>query len=282
MLTSKILSDTLEFFFNEDDIKKNFNYTFKLPRKKVECHLKFKDDMTISGLPFFFEALNFLSDEKINYSEFLKYEGKKVLKNENFIIKFSTSFDIALSAERIALNLLQRSCAITTHTKKFIEIANEATILDTRKTTPGLRILEKYATQIAGAKNHRFNQTDVWMIKDNHKNIFGGLKEALKFFKSVNTFYTPIVLEIHSIEELKEALDLDVRHFMLDNFSLSMINEAISLKKNGVTYEVSGGVTLENLNKYDLKGIDAISSGSLTYGAAPVDISLKYYGTNDA
>jgi len=281
MINSIFLKDSIDFFLKEDDLAKNFQYLHSLPSGMVDCEIKFKDNLTISGIPFFFEVLNYISDVKINYSQFNEYENKDVKKEDNFVIKFQAPFNVVLCAERLALNLLQRSSSITTHTKSFIEKAknHNVSILDTRKTTPGLRFLEKYATQVGGAKNHRFSQNDVWMIKDNHKNYFGGVKEALEFFSSVNSFYTPIVVEVHGIEELKLGLGLNIKHFMLDNFSPSQVKEAIELKTSSVSYEVSGGITLDNIDTYLIEGVDAISSGSLTYGARQVDISLKYHRT---
>lgn len=282
MINSIFLKDSIDFFLKEDDLSKNFQYIHSLPSGMVDCEIKFKDNLTISGIPFFFEVLNCISDFKIDYSEFIKFENKDVKKDDNFIINFQAPFNVVLCAERLALNLLQRSSSITTNTKKFVTKAKDhkIEILDTRKTTPGLRFLEKYATQVGGAKNHRFSQNDVWMIKDNHKSYFGGVKEALDFFRSTNSFYTPIVVEIHSIEELKVGLELNIKHFMLDNFSPSQVAEALKLKVDSISYEVSGGINLENIADYLIDGVDAISSGSLTYGAKQVDISLKYHKAN--
>lgn len=282
MLKKIILKDSIEFFIREDDLHKNFNYIQSLPSELVDCTIKFKDDLCISGLSFFFETINYFLDEEIDYSHFLELEGKEVLKSDLFELKFKAPFNIVLCAERLALNLLQKSSSITTNTKKYTSLADlrSITILDTRKTTPGLRFLEKYATQVGGAKNHRFNQTDVWMIKDNHKNFFGGVKEAVQFFKGVNSFYTPLVLEVHDLSELEVAIDLNIKHVMLDNFTPDQIKDAVQVKPRGMTYEVSGGVTLDNINSYLIDGVDAISSGSLTYNAKQVDISLKYHRAN--
>jgi nicotinate-nucleotide pyrophosphorylase (carboxylating) len=149
-------------------------------------------------------------------------------------------------------------------------------ILDTRKTLPGYRAFDKYAVRAGGGQNHRFGQADVWMAKDNHKAFFGGLRGAIDFFKSMGSFYAPVVVEIHDLAELKEAVKLGVRHVMLDNFSPTEVQAAIAEKSEGMTYEISGGITLESIEKYLIKGVDAISVGSLTYGAPPVDISFKY------
>lgn len=265
-------------FYQEDDISRNFNYIQALPKDMVQCQLKFKDDMTIAGLSYFFEAFNYLQPGIVSYEKFLEYEKSIVKKKDNFQIEFELPFNVVLTGERIALNLLQRASAIATYTKKFTDIAKGSgvTILDTRKTTPGHRALEKYAVQAGGGKNHRFGQVDCWMVKDNHKSFFGGLKQALEYFENINSFYTPIIVEIHSLEELKAGLELNIKHFMLDNFSPAQIEDAVKIKKEGVTYEVSGGIGLHNLQDYLIDGVDAISSGSVTYNAPHVDISLKY------
>ena len=148
--------------------------------------------------------------------------------------------------------------------------------MDTRKTTPGLRTLEKYAVRVGGGVNHRFSQTDLWMIKDNHKSFFGGVEGAVNFFKNSGSFYRPIELEVHNLDELNEGREFGIKHFMLDNFSPKLVSEAIDTKLEGETFEVSGGVTLESLSNYLIDGVDTISVGKITYGATPVDISLKY------
>jgi nicotinate-nucleotide pyrophosphorylase (carboxylating) len=277
-MQSLALNSMLEAFFQEDDLSRNFAYVSKLPTDMVTCTLKLKDDMILAGLPFFFETFNFLLEEKLPYQKFLEFEGKRINRKDQEEIHFDLPFNVVLTGERIALNLLQRASAIATYTQKYVEKAKKYNIeiLDTRKTTPGHRMLEKYAVQVGGGKNHRFGQADSWMIKDNHKSFFGGLKEALDFFSSVNSFYNPVILEIHNIEELKQAMHLNVKHFLLDNFSPKLIQDAIKLKNEGVTYEISGGINLANLDDYLFEGVDAISSGSLTYNAPHVDISLKY------
>jgi len=273
------IQKSLEFFYMEDDLHKNFNYVSSLPEDQVQCSLKLKDDLILAGLPFFFEAFNYLLDTPIDYKEFLIHEGKTFKKSENNEIHFSLPFNVVLTGERIALNLLQRASAVATFTNQYVAKASKASvqILDTRKTTPGHRALEKYAVQVGGGKNHRFSQMDCWMIKDNHKSFFGGLENAVNYFKNMNTFYAPMIVEIHSIEELKQGLNLDIRHFMLDNFSPELVAEASKLKTAGVTFEVSGGINLENMDPYLIDGVDAISTGSITYNAPHVDISLKYH-----
>jgi nicotinate-nucleotide pyrophosphorylase (carboxylating) len=264
----------LSRFFEEDNIKGNAFYLRELPTDLVTCHLKIKSDLVLSGLPYLVGAFNFLG-ANLSYDDFKKYEGREYKKGA--VIDFVLPFSIALTGERIALNLVQRASAVSTFTKKFVDIAHEKNIriLDIRKTTPGLRSLEKYAVRVGGGFNHRFSQSDVWMIKDNHKTFFGGLKPAWEFFKNMQTHYQGVVVEIHSLDELKLAFDLGIKHMLLDNFSPSDLKAAVDMKKPSVTYEVSGGVKLENLSDFLIPGIDAISTGALTHSAPHVDLSMK-------
>lgn len=262
-------------FFAEDDLQGNAYYLNKLPIEKVSCTLKLKSDLTLSGLPYFLGAFNYLGADIENENEFLKSEGKDFSKGQS--LDFDLPFHIALSGERVALNLLQQSTRITTFTKKFVEAVSGTgiKILDTRKTTPGLRTLEKYAVRVGGGHNHRFSQADAWMIKDNHKAYFGGLPQAWNYFQSMQTFYQNIIVEIHSLQELELAIELGVSHVMLDNFSSENLKQAVRLKNKHMSFEVSGGVTLENIKNYLIEGIDAISIGALTHSAPHVDISMK-------
>jgi nicotinate-nucleotide pyrophosphorylase (carboxylating) len=275
LLNSKALAKFIESFYEEDMIYNNFYYLNSLPEDLVKCRLNFKQDLIVAGLPFFVEAFKFLGASEESFSSLLNEEGKK--KSQGDFFEFELPFSIAITGERVGLNLLQKASSVSTFTNLFVEKAkNYSTeILDTRKTTPGLRFLEKYAVRLGGASNHRFSQTDVWMVKDNHKKFFNGLKNAVQFFKDQKEFYKPIQVEIHDLLELEIALELKINHVMLDNFSPKDIKTALEMKKHWVTYEVSGGINLENIEGYLMEGIDAISIGSLTYGAPPVDISLK-------
>jgi nicotinate-nucleotide pyrophosphorylase (carboxylating) len=265
-------------FYAEDDLSGNAFYLKNLPTENVTCNLKIKSNLILAGLPYFVGAFNYLGSN-LSINEFEKYEGQHFSAGEN--ISFTLPFNIALSGERVALNLLQRTSAIATFTNNFVKRAapENIKILDTRKTTPGLRIVEKYAVRIGGGFNHRFSQADAWMIKDNHKNYFGGLKPALNFFRAMQTFYQPIIVEIHSLAEFKEAIELKVKHVMLDNFSADQIQEAIKIKPNDLSIEISGGVNLSNIDNFLIPGVDAISIGALTHSAPHVDLSLKFSKT---
>ena len=267
-------------FYNEDRIDENTYYLQQLPNDLVKCRLIIKDDLTLSGLSYFFSAFGYLGywDQNLFNEIFKSFEGKEFNKSDRTEIHFKLPFNVALSGERIGLNLLQHASAISTETKKYTSLANEkgVKILDTRKTTPGLRTLEKYAVRLGGGINHRFSQTDLWMIKDNHKSFFGGVEGAVNFFKNSGSFYRPIELEVHNLNELDEGRSLGIRHFMLDNFSPEQVDLATVTKRDGETFEVSGGINTESIKDYLIDGVDAISIGRITYGATPVDISLKY------
>jgi nicotinate-nucleotide pyrophosphorylase (carboxylating) len=277
-LLRSAIREQLKTYFQEDDLSRNSYYLQSLPSDLVNCSLKIKDDLVLSGLPYFFEAMNFFMNNELDYTSLLESEGKWFNKSDKKEINFSVPFSVVLTAERIALNLLQQSSSISTHTKRFVDKVKDTniSILDTRKTTPGLRALEKYAVRKGGGFNHRLGQADIWMIKDNHKKFFGGVEAAIDFFKSQGTFYNPVVLEIHSLEELNQAIELNISHVMLDNFTPELIKEAIKIKPSSMTYEVSGGLNLENLDGYLIEGVDAFSIGAITYNAPHVDISLKF------
>lgn len=277
-LFEKSIEADLERFFAEDDLASNVFYLQSLPNAIVECQLKIKSDLILCGLPYFVAAFNRLGGQ-LHEESFRKLEGTHNKKGD--VISFQLPFSSALSGERVALNLLQRASAVASFTHKFVSKAQKHNIkiLDTRKTTPGLRSLEKYAVRVGGGYNHRFSQADAWMIKDNHKTFFGGLKPAYEFFMKMQTHYQNIIVEIHSMDELTLAQELGVRHVMLDNFTYDQIRSAVAIKKPGMTYEISGGVNLDNVEHFCIEGIDAISVGALTHSAPHVDLSMKIKGS---
>lgn len=259
----------------EDDIDRNYFYQKSLPCDLVKCLLYVKSDLMLVGLPYFVEVFNYLGSTRL-WDDLLAYEGKTFLQKELRYFEFELPFNLAITGERTAINLLQHASSVASYTARFVEKAERMNIkiLDTRKTTPCLRILEKYSVRMGGGFNHRMGPSDIWMIKDNHKNFFGGLHESIKFFKQMNSFYSPLILEVHSLDELEKALTLKVEHILLDNFTIGELEQALLMKSKDVTYEVSGGIGLHNLDSYLLKGVDAISVGSLTSAAPRVDFSL--------
>lgn len=276
-MSTKSLLPQIQNWLDEDDLNRNFHYTRMLPKHPVKLQLRVKSSLTLAGTDYL--AATFIQLGSTNDFSFLStYEGMKL--GEGTVIEFPETmpFNLAVTGERLALNLVQHASSIATWTCKHVELAKAhgIRILDTRKTTPGMRSLEKYAVRVGGGFNHRLGQTDTWMVKDNHKTSLGGLTGALKFFQDQGVFYNNIVVEIHSIDELKEAISLGVTHVMLDNFSPEKIREAVELKKSGMTFEVSGGLNLNTIPQYLIKGVDALSLGSITYSAPRVDLSLKF------
>jgi nicotinate-nucleotide pyrophosphorylase (carboxylating) len=275
-MSIKSLLPQIENWLQEDDLTRNFHYTKTLPTHPVEMQLKIKSPLILAGTDYL--AATFLQlGSTMDFSFLAEYEGKKFSET---VIPFPETmpFNLAVTGERLALNLVQHASSIATWTEKHVALAapKGIKILDTRKTTPGLRSLEKYAVRVGGGYNHRLGQTDCWMIKDNHKTSLGGLKGAWKFFMDQGTFYNNIVVEIHNLEELQEAIGLGCRHVMLDNFSPELIKEAVKMKPAGMTFEVSGGLTMNTVPQYLIEGVDALSLGSITYSAPRVDLSLKF------
>lgn len=272
------LQPMIQQWLEEDDITRNIHYTRNLPELPVALTLKLKSDLVLAGTDYFIATFAALGLDSENLKFLKEHEGRAFKAGEMLVFPAPVPFSIALSAERLALNLLQHASSIATWTAEHVKVAasHGIKILDTRKTTPGLRSLEKYAVRIGGGYNHRFGQADVWMIKDNHKTCMGGLRGAYEFFKSQGTFYNDIIAEIHDLVELKEAIELGIQHVMLDNFAPDQIREAVKLKEPGITVEVSGGIRLNTIKDYLINGVDAVSIGAIVYSAPRVDLSLKY------
>ncbi len=271
----KVIENDIKLFLQEDDLHRHFGVAQSLPMDLVHCSLKIKSPMTLAGVAWFGATFNYLG-ANLPTNFLTELEGKEF--KDPYQVDFELPFAIALTGERVALNLLARASAVATHTKRFVDLSknSKTKILDTRKTTPGLRSLEKYAVTVGGGFNHRFGPTEMWMVKDNHKTFFGGVKNAVDFFRSQSSAYAPIEVEVHNLAELSEVLELGVNHIMLDNFSPEMVKQAVKTKKSNTTFEVSGGINLKTLKDYLIDGVDFISVGSLTYGAPPVDLSLKH------
>jgi nicotinate-nucleotide pyrophosphorylase (carboxylating) len=181
-----------------------------------------------------------------------------------------------LTAERTALNLMGRLSGVATLTRSYVQAVEGtgARITDTRKTTPGLRALEKYAVRCGGGVNHRFGLDDAILIKDNHVAACGGVSEALKRARSVAGHLTPIEVEVDGLDQLEEALAFQPQVIMLDNFSIEDLRTAVILTKRRVTLEASGGVSLETVRAIAETGVDVISVGALTHSAPVLDIGL--------
>ena len=183
-----------------------------------------------------------------------------------------------LKAERTALNLIQHMSGIATYTRKCVNAVagTKATIADTRKTLPGLRPLQKYAVTVGGGRNHRYNLTDAAMLKDNHIDAFGGIKEAVEALRQRAGHMLQIEVEARTLEDVKEALDCGVDVIMLDNMTTEQMREACALINGKAKAEASGNVTLDNIREVAETGVDIISLGALTHSVTAFDISMKW------
>lgn len=228
----------------------------------------------IAGMPIIALVFKRL-DPKIEINP-LSREGQKIEEVPLALARISGKASAILSAERIALNLLQRMCAVATTTSQFVEKAKKQkiAILDTRKTTPGLRLFEKYAVLVGGGENHRFGLNDAILIKDNHIQMSGGITEAVKLLR-LQYPDKPLEVECTSLEEVRESLNLKVERILLDNMSPHLVKEAIGLVQSRCFIEVSGGINLSNIDNYLIRGVNAISVGALTHSSMSVDLSLE-------
>ncbi len=186
-----------------------------------------------------------------------------------------------LTGERVALNFLQRMSGIATITRRFVDAVQgtRAAILDTRKTAPGLRILDKWAVRLGGGQNHRSGLYDMVLIKDNHIAAVGGIAEAVRRVRAGDLQGRPIEVEVTDLEGLREALALDVDRIMLDNMTLDEMRAAVELAAGRVPLEASGKVTLETAGAIARTGVDYISCGALTHSVQALDISLELRGS---
>ncbi len=235
--------------------------------------IRAKSGGVLAGLPFLQELFLMLGGV---YVKPLKSEGSEFEEGDT-IVELDGRADVILSGERLALNLLQSLSGIATRTREFVR-ALEGTgvrILDTRKTTPGYRFFEKYAVRVGGGHNHRFALYDMVLIKDNHKRVAGGLREAVRRVREKLSPAYKVEVEVENLEELVEALELEVDIVMLDNFSPEEVKEAVKIADGKVEIEVSGGINLENVREYAIEGVSYISSGSIIYGASWCDLSLQ-------
>jgi nicotinate-nucleotide pyrophosphorylase (carboxylating) len=185
-----------------------------------------------------------------------------------------------LKAERVALNFLQRLCGIATLTRQFVDAVGNSSvkILDTRKTTPGLRVLEKAAVVAGGGGNHRFGLYDMVLVKDNHLATFEGLTSLAGRIRQLRQERPNIRIEVEAddLEQVRAFVELDgIDVILLDNMTPAQIREAIALRRDGIKFEASGGVTLKNVNRIAATGVDYISIGSLTHAARAIDVGLE-------
>lgn len=245
-----------------------------LKDEKAEVNLIAKDKGILAGLDVFKRVFELL-DEDVTF-EFYFSDGDEV-NNKDLVGKIRGRAKAILEGERTALNFLQRMSGIATYTKKMVDAlaSKHVKILDTRKTTPNMRIFEKYAVTLGGGYNHRYNLSDGIMLKDNHIDAAGGIREAVEKVRSLNPFVKKIEVEVENFDQVREALKAKADIIMLDNMEIGEIREACKIINKKAIIECSGNISLGNINSYRDLDIDYISSGAITYSAGVLDLSMK-------
>ena len=265
-----ILSALREDITSEDITTNSVMREYQLGEVELIC----KQDGVIAGLDVFKRTFELL-DSKTEVT-FTKKDGDTV-KNGDKIGVVRGDIRVLLSGERTSLNYLQRMSGIATYTRSIADLlkGSKTKLLDTRKTTPNMRVFEKYAVKVGGGYNHRYNLSDGILLKDNHIGAAGGVKEAVQMAKEYAPFVRKIEIEVENIDMLKEALDAGADIIMLDNMSVEDMKEAVKLVSGKAETECSGNVTKENVERLVDIGVDYISSGALTHSSPILDLSLK-------
>ena len=242
--------------------------------QKGEVQLLCKQDGIVAGLGVFKRVFELLDSE--TEVEFFCQDGDSV-KSGQLMAVVRGDIRVLLSGERVALNYLQRMSGIATYTNSIAKLleGSKTKLLDTRKTTPNMRVFEKYAVKVGGGNNHRYNLSDGILLKDNHIGAAGSVAKAVKMAKEYAPFVRKIEVEVEDLEMVKEAVEAGADILMLDNMSPEMMKEAIKIIDGRAETECSGNVTRENIERLLDVGVDYISSGALTHSAPILDVSLK-------
>lgn len=275
-ISMKVNADQLIMSALQEDItSEDITTNSVMPHYQLgEVELICKEDGVIAGLDVFKRVFTLL-DESTEVT-FTCKDGDRVRKGEKLGI-IRGDIRVLLSGERTALNFLQRMSGIATYTSKIAQLlkGTKTKLLDTRKTTPNMRVFEKYAVKVGGGYNHRYNLSDGILLKDNHIGAAGGVKEAVQMAKEYAPFVRKIEIEVENLDMLREALEAGADIIMLDNMSVEDMREAVKLCAGKAETECSGNVTKENVAKLVDIGVDYISSGALTHSSPILDLSLK-------
>lgn len=272
LTVDKYIKLALEEDINGEDLSTNAVTT---PNSKATAELICKEDGIVAGLDVFSRVFSLLDSATI--VDFCASDGNHVIKG-NKIATITGHTRTILSAERTALNYLQRLSGIATYTKEMTDllVGSKIKLLDTRKTTPCMRTLEKYAVRVGGGCNHRYNLTDGILLKDNHIDAAGSVTAAINAARAYAPFVHKIEVEVENMSMVREAIAAKADIIMLDNMTVAQMKEAITYIDGRAKTECSGNVTLENISKLRLVGVDYISSGALTHSAPALDFSLKH------
>ncbi len=275
-ITVKINADRYIRMALEEDITSEDISTNCVMReyRKGQAELICKQDGIVAGLDVFCRVFELL-DDTVQFDRRVE-DGDEVRCGQLMALVTGDIRGI-LSGERTALNFLQRMSGIATYTNEIVRMleGSRTTLLDTRKTTPNMRIFEKYAVKVGGGRNHRYNLSDGVMLKDNHIGAAGGIAKAVGMAKTYASFVHKIEVEAESLDMVKEAVEAGADIIMLDNMTPEQMREAVELIDGRALTECSGNVTRENIQKIRDVGVDFVSSGALTHSAPIMDISLK-------
>lgn len=275
-ITTKLNADKyIRMALEEDISSEDVSTNSVMPEAKTgEVDLICKQDGIIAGLDIFFRVFRLLDEQVEGWFDFA--DGDTVTKGD-VIGKLRGDIRVLLSGERTALNYLQRMSGIASYTGDLVKLLEGSGIklLDTRKTTPNMRIFEKYAVKVGGGNNHRYNLSDGVMLKDNHIGAAGGVRKAIEMAKAYAPFVRKIEVEVEDLEMLEEALDAGADIIMLDNMDPDTMAKAVAMTKGRALTESSGNITRENIEKIKKTGVDYVSSGALTHSAPIMDFSLK-------
>lgn len=275
-ITTKLNVDNLIMQALREDITSEDITTNAVMResKPGKADLICKQDGVIAGLDVFARVFTLL-DDGVKVEKFFE-DGDKV-KNGDLLGVVTGDIRVLLSGERTALNYLQRMSGIATYTRNVADLlkGSKTKLLDTRKTTPNMRVFEKYAVKVGGGYNHRYNLSDGILIKDNHIGAAGGVKEAIQMAKEYAPFVRKIEVEVENLEMLQEALEAGADIIMLDNMTPETMKKAVEMVGGRAETECSGNVTKENIKSIIDVGVDYVSSGALTHSAPILDVSLK-------
>lgn len=275
-VTEKLHADKLIQMALEEDISnEDISTNAVMPEyKKGTVDLICKQDGVICGLGVFARTFTLLDAATV--VELYKKDGDEVKRGEH-IAKVTGDIRILLSGERTALNYLQRMSGIATYTRRVVKLLEgcKTKLLDTRKTTPNMRIFEKYAVKVGGGVNHRYNLSDGILLKDNHIGAAGGVAAAIKMAREYAPFVRKVEVEVENLDMCREAVEAGADIIMLDNMSADDMAAAVKMIGGRALTECSGNVTAENIENIKRTGVDYVSSGALTHSAPILDLSLK-------
>ncbi len=275
-ITMKVCADELIMSALKEDITGEDITTNSVMREYClgEVDVICKQDGVVCGIGVFERVFKLL--DATTEVKFTVKDGDEVKKGDK-IGYVRGDIRVLLSGERTALNYMQRMSGIATYTRSIVKLleGSKTKLLDTRKTTPNMRVFEKYSVKVGGGTNHRYNLSDGILLKDNHIGAAGSIAKAVQMAKDYAPFVRKIEVEVENLDMLKQALDAGADIIMLDNMSVEDMKTAVSLAKGKAQTECSGNVTKENIARLIDIGVDFISSGALTHSAPILDLSLK-------